>query len=235
VVGQFEILSQTLIKNGVIDDRLRWTYKNGHLVIVGNCFGENRTDIDCLWLIYALEEKAQREGGYVHLILGYKDIAGLDGEWRYLHPQYVPKTPTSRGVGTALFDGNNELWRWLCTKNVIERINDILFMNSCTTPCILNTNHSIAEINSLLRSCRVRVNNCDQEQMSDIQINSVLHHFRARAIITAHQTGSKIACLQEKATIHAHSDNDEDEPDTLLIKNTKFYYVDTNGQRLRIN
>jgi hypothetical protein len=89
IEGNFLALIEILFSNKVIDKYLNWTFGDSHLVIAGDCFDRGEQVVECLWLIYALEDKARRKGGYVHFILGNHEIMNLNGDWRYIHPKYA--------------------------------------------------------------------------------------------------------------------------------------------------
>lgn len=153
IQGDFRKLCKLLRKNGVIDEKYRWIFEDGHLVILGNCLSEKSGQAcECLWLIYSLEDKAIRKGGYVHLILGKNEIENLNGSWRNLHPDYALHPRSTRSTYTVLYDGNNELWRWLRTKNIMEKIGGKLFVHGGVSSEVNNLNLSITQLNNLARS-----------------------------------------------------------------------------------
>lgn len=151
IEGHFQPFCKQLLKRRIIDKYLQWTFGEGHLVILGDCFVDNDTQAaECLWFIYSLEEQARKEGGYVHFILGNHKI--LTGEWRSSHPRYAEQKTNSRKPITALYNGNTELWHWLQTKNVIEKIGPMLFVHGGIPPAVNSLPHSLAEINDLARA-----------------------------------------------------------------------------------
>ncbi len=79
IEGNFQSFCKLLMKNRVIDKYLNWRFDDGHLVIVGDCFDRGDQVIECLWLIYMLEEMALNDGGKVHFILGNHEI--MNPEW----------------------------------------------------------------------------------------------------------------------------------------------------------
>lgn len=130
IQGDFHIFRELLISVGIIDQKYHWIFGDGHLVITGDCLGENEIGTECLWLVYALEEKAKRKGGYVHFILGKNEINNLNGAWQRLQPRYAKSRRTSKAPYVVLYDGNSELRRWLQTKNIVEKIGSVFVSNT---------------------------------------------------------------------------------------------------------
>src|SRR5688572_14784709 len=65
-LGNFTEMQEKLIHNGIIDDQFNWILKDGHVVVNGNCLDGSDDSIRILWLLYSLESKALRKGGYLH-------------------------------------------------------------------------------------------------------------------------------------------------------------------------
>lgn len=220
--------------NGVIDKSYRWTYGNGHLVLLGNFFEESELGIACLWLIYSLEEKAARSGGYVHFILSNREIANLNGEWRYAHPRYAVKRKSSKHPSTALYDGNNELWRWLRHKNIIEKIGDMCFLHSTMFKEVYEPHLSITEINNMARSYYARPEDLFVAQKREIKTYPVADHFDVNAIITGNPSLDLNTDAFKGKLVNMGVDPLYGKPEALLIKEGRFYKIDARGDRTRI-
>lgn len=126
--GDFSLLTKTLVRNGVINRKFEWSLGSGDLVILGNCI-DSLADLQCLWFIYALEEKAKRDGGYVHFLLGLSELRCLSLHWPISHPYYAINTSLGTNVN-AIYRGNLELRDWMNTKNTAEQIGNILFFTN---------------------------------------------------------------------------------------------------------
>ncbi|QHS61887.1 metallophosphoesterase family protein [Chitinophaga agri] len=138
ITHNFASLQKTLLKEEIIDKHYKWTFSNKHIVIIEDFETIEEERINCLWLLYSLEEKAKKQGGYIHLILSNYNSLLRDTIWRNSHPNYAMIESLSlRSTNTVLYDGNNELWRWLKTKNVVEKIGTLLIGHSTAT--ILST------------------------------------------------------------------------------------------------
>ncbi len=129
IEGNFEAFRKLLQSNKVIDEKYDWTFGKGQLVFCGDMFDRGEQVTECLWLVYALEEKAKAAGGYVHFILG-----------NLLNSTYQ-----------QLFNGNSELGRWLRTKNIIEEIGDIIFLHGGIGREVNELRMTIEQINQVAR------------------------------------------------------------------------------------
>lgn len=125
----FADFTQMLMANGVIDRNLVWTFGRGHLVLYGD-FMNRRHDISaCLWLVYSLEEQAQRDGGCVHLVFDHRTLTNRQGYDPYA-PGRQLRLADAPGVRYEdLYGPDTELGRWLRTRNAIERIGDTVFVH----------------------------------------------------------------------------------------------------------
>jgi len=256
IEGNFQPFCMHLIKARIIDKYLEWTFGNGHLVIVGDCFDRGEQVIECLWLIYSLEEKAKKQGGHVHFILGNHEIMNLNSDWRYIHPKYAVKKAASTTPAAALYDGNTELWRWLQTKNIIEKIGDVLFVHGGVSEELLKLNLSVSEINNIARpyykqaielftdSVLHTIFNSDdspfwyrgyyQQLAKEEQIEATLKHFGVSTIVTGHTVVDKITPFFNGKVINVDTDHAAGNSEALLIVRHRFYRIDNDGKRHRV-
>jgi hypothetical protein len=253
IEGNFRSFVNLLIKNRVIDRSLKWRFEDGHLVIVGDCFDRGEDVAECLWLIYSLEESALTEGGYVHFILGNHEIMNMNGDWRYVHPKYAPKTANTKHPSAALYDANSELWRWLCTKNIVEKIGSTLFVHGGIAYELLHFKLSVYEINDLARPYYARAKekfvdpvlntlfNSDyspfwyrgyyQKEISEEQIDETLRHFEVNTIVTGHTIVEKVTPFFNGKIINVNTDHAMGKSEALLIRKGKFYRIEKDGKR----
>lgn len=255
IEGNFVPFLKLLIDNKVIDRYLRWIFNDGHLVIVGDCFDRGEEVMECLWLIYYLEEKARKVGGYVHFLLGNHEIMNLNGDWRYVHPKYAH---SSSIPFTALYNGNNELWHWLCTKNVIEKIGDILFVHGGVSPELLQLNLSVSEINDRTRPFYNRANQSfddpllsivfnsnnspfwyrgyylAENNVSEDVVNATLEHFGVKTIVTGHTVVNQVTGYFDGKVINIDTDHAAGQSEALFVRKNRFYRVRYKAKRDRI-
>lgn len=253
VAGNFQVLCKLLRNTKVIDENFHWIFGDNHLVIIGDCFSQDKEFMECLWLIYSLEEKAKREGGYVHFVLGNHEIMNFNGDWRHLHPRYAKR---KSGSSTALYDGNNELWRWLCTKNVIEKVGDILFVHAGIANELLQLGLSVSQINSLAKLYYTRTNERNTDPIisiiydtatspfwydgyylgvtSEEQVDATLKHFGVNTIVTGHTMISKIDTFYNGKVVNINTDHTSNSSEALLISKHRYYRITINGTKERI-
>lgn len=248
--ADFQYLTKQLLKRKVINKYLQWIFGDGHLVILGDRFDANNQATDCLWLIYALEEQARRQGGYVHFILSNPEpLEG--GEWRAAHPKYADKLPVSGLSTTALYQGNNELWHWLRTKNVVEKIGHSLFVHGGISPALNSLQNNLSEINQLARNSFLLLSDSITQQelalfagmdnpmhyqgyhhgtITEEQVDATLLKFGVSTIVAAgNMKGPAISLFNGKIILV----NTSEEPGTtegLFITRKRFYNMGVRGK-----
>lgn len=151
IEGNFDALRKLLQNNGVIDSAFDWIFGKGHLIFAGDMFDRGNQVTECLWLLYSLEEKAKSAGGYVHFILGNHELMNLSGKHKYARDKYVTNAKLINKTLRELYNENSELGRWLRTKNVMEKIGDMLFMHAGVSAEINRLQMPINEINKMAR------------------------------------------------------------------------------------
>jgi hypothetical protein len=226
--GEFEILAEMLQKHGVVDDKLRWKFGRGHLVVLGDVFdrGSNHTEI--LWLLYELEAQARSAGGGAHLLLGNHESMVMRGDVRYLNPKY---RETARTLGTdypKLFGADSVLGQWLRAQRVALRLNDLLLLHGGISRAIIDQGFSLAEMNTLTRAAlddRLAGEKdleradfllgplgplwyrgyfsprSDLMGASGIDVDLTLKHFGARRIVVGHTTVPTVTALYDGRVI----------------------------------
>ncbi len=151
IEGEFGVLRSLLLDGGVIDQNYNWTFGKGHLVVVGDHFDRGKQVTQGLWLLYRLEGLARAAGGYVHVLLGNHDVMNLSGDLRYLDKKYI-KIASDLGTDyMQLYGKDTELGRWLRSKNVMEKIGDVLFTHGGISPAVNKSKFDLQEINAVCR------------------------------------------------------------------------------------
>jgi len=157
IEGNFNGFSSFLLKNNVIDENFNWSFENGHLVLVGDFVDWGGNVMQTLWLIYKLEQQAEKQGGQVHFILGNHEIMNIQGDWRYARDKYKKLATEIGGLEDArsnyqvIFSKRSELGKWMRSKNIAERLGPYLFVHAGISPEILDHEMSIEEMNTLVR------------------------------------------------------------------------------------
>jgi hypothetical protein len=257
IEGNFRAFRELLQQSGVIDSNYNWTFGDGHLVLVGDFFDRGNQVTEVLWLIYSLEDKAKAAGGYVHFILGNHEIMNLSGDLRYVAEKYVQNAELlGENYTWGLYGKNSELGRWLRTKNIIEKIGDVLFshagisaeMNRMYIP-------SLTRINEIARpyyTDRTYIFN-DQRlavifgEMGPLwyrgyysgkplapieQIDNTLAVFGVKHIVTGHSiVADTISAFHDGKLINLDVHHAAGYSEALLIEGEKLFRIDIEGKR----
>jgi hypothetical protein len=150
--GSYDSFIDLLIEFEIIDGDLHWNWGDGHLVITGDIFDRGSGVNDALWLVHELEKEATQVGGRVHFLLGNHEVMVLRGDVRYVNEKYTQVVSRKLRIKVSdLYGPETELGRWLRTKNVIEKINDILFVHAGISPELLRRGYTIPMVNDQIR------------------------------------------------------------------------------------
>ncbi len=256
IEGNFGALRKLLQNSGVIDKDFNWTFGNGHLVLTGDFFDRGDRVTEVLWLVYSLEDKAKAAGGYVHFVLGNHEIMNLSGDLRYLHSKYVQDTALLKEnyVG-SLYGENSELGRWLRTKNIVEKIDGILFLHGGISADMNRMDISLKKINEISRPYYPDSTYMYNDKKLDTifgdfgpfwyrgyykgapvasisQVDSTLEKFNVKRIITGHTLiADTITVLHNGKLINADVHHAKGHSEALLIDGGKYYRITIAGEK----
>lgn len=150
--GSFSRFINLLLEFDVIDDDLDWDWGEGHLVITGDILDRGEGVNEALWFVYQLEKEARQEGGWIHLLLGNHEVMVLRGDERYVNEKYTQVVSKALKIRVSdLYGPETEMGRWLRTKNVIEKVNDILFVHAGISPELIRRDYTIRIANERIR------------------------------------------------------------------------------------
>lgn len=158
IEGNFNAFSGFLIKHGVINEQFDWTYGKGHLVLPGDFVDRGEEVTQVLWLIYKLEDEAEAAGGKVHYLLGNHEILNFQGNASHNEDKYkeaaklISKKKNVKEAVSFMYSEATELGKWMRTKNVVEKIGDIIFTHGGLSPALLNYQVTLPEINEIARN-----------------------------------------------------------------------------------
>jgi Calcineurin-like phosphoesterase len=255
IEGNFRPFRKLLQANGVIDTSFNWTFGDGHLVLVGDFFDRGDHVTEVLWLIYSLEEKAKAAGGYVHFVLGNHEIMNMSGDLRYVQPKYKENAVLLGERYEDLYGENSELGRWLRTKNVIEKVGDMLYLHGGISAQINSMDISIAGINELARPYYADSTSQYENKKTETiygdngpfwyrgyykdnikatpeQIDSTLSKFNIQHITTGHTMVADTISVWYRGKIF---DTDVHHAaglsEAMLIENGKYYRVNAFGEK----
>lgn len=257
IEGNFGSLRRFLVSHKVIDEQYNWIFGKGHLVCVGDFFDRGPNVTECLWLIYDLEEKAKAAGGYVHFILGNHEILNMSNDQRYVHPKYMRNADLYKEPYVYWFKENTELGRWLKTKNVIERIGDLIFVHGGLSPDLNYLDKSLSEINNTMRPfyfIQEDVFRIDDEvlkfffdangplwyrnyvmgQAQDSEIEETLRKFGGKHIIVGHTLVTAVKAFYGGKVIAIDTRHVDPNSTALMIESGKFYRIDQTGKRAEL-
>lgn len=252
--GHFKNLVNILKNTQVIDEELNWSWGKGHLVICGDVFDRGNQVTECLWLIYKLEKQADQAGGKVHYILGNHELMNLkDNDKSYANDKYILPYAKLGLDYHNLFQNNYELGRWIRTKNVAEKINNMLFVHGGIPPEFVGIGQTIEMMNQLAHiylsedsdSIQMLTNIIiqptwyrgyfDKLDRSE-EIKNLLDYYGAKNIVVGHTTTDQVKFIQNGNVIAVgvHFGEPGVPAAGLIIRNKDFYRVDENGKEEKL-
>jgi hypothetical protein len=258
IEGNFAAFRKLLQTNGVIDENFNWTFNKDHLVLTGDFVDRGTMVMEVLWLIYSLEEKAKAAGGYVHFILGNHEIMNMSGDLRYVQARYPEHAALMNRDYRQLFAPDTEMGRWLATKNVAERIGNILFTHGGISSYVNFMQIPLKELNDMIRphyrdSAVEYTDPKLQILVSDVgpfwyrgyytgtpgatidQVDSTLKFYGVRHISTGHTIIAKnISSLFDGKLFNTDVHHAEGHSEALLIENGKFFRVNGDGEKFPV-
>ncbi|SIO41731.1 metallophosphoesterase [Chitinophaga niabensis] len=259
IEGNFNALRKLLEAGKIIDKQFNWIFGDGHLVFCGDMFDRGSQVTECLWLLYILEEKAKSQGGYVHFVLGNHEILNLSGDLRYLVPKYLENAELMGVPYSVLYNEQSELGRWIRTKNVIEKIGDLLFVHGGISSEVVDLNLPVTEINDISRKFYSRQYEAmrdsgkvqsilfngtyspfwfrgyyqkDQKQDLEPLVDKALGKFDVSHIITGHTiVADTISTLFNGKVINTDTKHSRGNSEMLYIVDQDFYRINSKGER----
>jgi hypothetical protein len=256
IEGNFLAFRKLLQSNGVIDADLNWTFGDGHLVLIGDFVDRGERVTEVLWLIYSLEEKAKAAGGYVHYVLGNHELMVLSGDIRYINAKYKANSALLGEGYTSLFSEHSELGRWLRTKNIMEKVGNVLYVHAGISADMNRINLTIPQINELARPYYADSSNTyPNEQLLTIfgsktspfwyrgyyvgadkatqqQVDSSLALFGVEQITTGHSiVADIISAYYSGKVINTDLEHAKGKSEALLIEGDKLYRVNGEGKK----
>jgi hypothetical protein len=223
VHGEYEALVDLLRAGGIVGADLSWRWGEGHLVILGDVFDRGSGVTECLWLIHRLEREARAAGGRVHYLLGNHETMVLQGDLRYVHERYLRGVSAVSGVDyDDLFGPAMELGRWLRAKHVAVRLNGVLFVHGGVGPEVVQRGLDLSRMNEAARRAldlrsydlvfadmpgfllgsegpvwyrRYHLGTITEPQLTTAEMDAVLAHFGATAVVVGHTEVGEIHAL----------------------------------------
>ena len=257
IEGNFEAFRKLLEVSGVIDSDFNWTFGNSHLVLTGDFVDRGNMVMEVLWLIYSLEEKAKAAGGYVHFILGNHEIMNMSGDINYVHERYIQHSMLLYKYYMQIFGKESEIGRWLSTKNIAERVGNVLFTHGGFSSYMNNIRIPLDELNNISRpyytdstyqykDLRLDLVYSDYgpfwyrgyykaPKAQAVQIDSTLDFYGVRHISTGHTViANQITSLYNGKLIDTDVHHAGGHSEALLIDGGKFWRINSKGEQLAV-
>jgi hypothetical protein len=243
----------------VIDENLKWVFGDGHLVLTGDFVDRGTMVTELLWLIYSLEDQAEASGGKVHYILGNHEVMNMNGDHNYVHPRYMAHAGTMQVPYLDLFGQHAELGRWLASKNVTEKIGNMLFTHGGFSPYMNQAELPVSAINDTARIYYTDTSFLYPSVYSELlfsddgpfwyrgyymgkqratanQVDSTLNIYNCRYIVTGHSIIAKeIVSLFDGKVIDLDVQHHKGLSEALFVDGNKMYRVNANGEQMKIN
>lgn len=254
IEGNFKGFKSILLGNKIIDNNLKWTFGENHLVLIGDFFDRGLNITECLWLIYKLEKEAEKKGGKVHFLLGNHEMMNLKFQFKYVRDKYFENAKVLKLNYDKWYGSNTELGKWLRTKNGIEKIGNYLFTHAGVKKNFPNI-YNIEEINQNIRKnidvgfekemekenifigkeSPIWYRGIANKDESQNDIENTLANFKASKMIIGHTIFEKIQYLYNSKIIaidiehKVNSDNGK--MFALWFENNDFKITDHNGNK----
>ena len=255
IEGNFEQFKEFLINNKVMDKNYKWTFGKGHLVTVGDFFDRGLLVNQTLWLIYSLEEQAEKAGGKVHFILGNHDLMNMNNDFRYVRKKYLEDAKLMNQEYYDFYKPNTELGRWLGTKNIMEKIGDYIFVHAGISKEVSDLNMGVEGINKYARG--YYFNNLEaklgadpvgktiymfgkspmwyrgygKETIDKAEFASIAKNMDAKKFVIGHTLHESVTYLMDKQVIDLDVLHVKGTTQGLLIENGQEFTVDINGNK----
>lgn len=133
--GEFDRLTNLLLKAGFINSELNWSGNKRHIVALGDIFDRGHDVTRTLWFLYKLERQAAQTGGMVHVILGNHEIMIFSNDLRYLSgKERLIATTHDANYAEMYSPRTSLLGQWLARKPALLKIDSALFAHGGVTP-----------------------------------------------------------------------------------------------------
>ena len=258
IEGEFEVFRSFLIANGVMNEKYKWTFGKGHLVTVGDFFDRGLMVTQTLWLIYHLENQAEKAGGKVHFILGNHDLMNMNNDFRYVRKKYLANAELMNFPYIDFYKPYTELGRWLSTKNIVEKIGDYVFVHAGISKEVSDLNLSVQELNNNARryyfenkkAQKLQDNVCStiykfgvspmwyrgwgKQTITPEEADEIMGRWNVGKFVIGHSLHSEVTYLMNKRVIDLDVQHAKGVIQGLLIEGGNEYKVDNKGEKTTI-
>ena len=258
--GDFDATVNLLVANGVIDNSLNWRFGKGHLVLIGDMVDRGTNVVPTLWLLYKLEAEAKKAGGKLHYVLGNHERYLLDGRTKSVAKKYFGTYRATNMTQRQLWSDETVLGRWLRTKPVLLKINDVLYVHGGISPEVLDKKPTLELIDNLAKESFVTtgtiVKNIEGhilhssegllfyrglakdmshyglgKKASERHVEQILAVYDAKKIAVGHTLTKHIGFDFNEKVIRVDVDHAAGTSEALLVENNEIFRVNLNGQK----
>lgn len=145
--GNLECVISLLQNNGIIDKSYKWSFGKNHLVVIGDIFDRGEDVIPIFWLLYKLEEEAEKANGHLSFLIGNHESMVLANDLRYTKQKYKILADSLHLKYADLFGQQSELGRWIAMHNTIQIIDKDLFVHAGLSKSFYDSNINIPTAN----------------------------------------------------------------------------------------
>ena len=262
VHGEYEPLIKLLKNAHIVDEKLNWNFNKGHLIFMGDVLDRGDKSTETLWLIYKLEQQANKDGGRVHFLLGNHEVMAFFNDKRYLASKYLYFFHHFHIDNNYLFNKKTVLGEWLRKRPTLLKINDNIFVHAGISPTMQKLYYTPDHINELAISLIENYkpyNNLPvfntfiglqgpywyrgyvkhmtgYDLINQDQVNEILKFYRSSRIIHAHTGVKSIKSSFDGKIFNVHVPFDTDDVihQGLLIEGDTLYQVTVNGDKIII-
>jgi hypothetical protein len=257
--GEYNIYTDLLKANGIIDKNLKWKYGKGHLVVLGDIFDRGEKVTEIFWHLFGLEKQAIEAGGMVHLLLGNHELMVLTQNLRYMNGKYKKVEEISGTNYSDLYSENSVLGNWLRSKPVMITINDIIFVHAGISIEMVQRNLGIMQVNKKFPDIIAGKDTVGNPEYDDLmflggndgplwyrgyftdagfnesRLDSILGFYDKKQIVVGHTSFKDIKPLFTNKIIGVDAGIMNKQPGEMLIfKNGFFYKGLITGKRIKL-
>lgn len=257
--GEFDYTVELLKAQKIIDEKNNWSFGDGHLVINGDLTDRGRHVTELLWLVYQLEQHAQKAGGMVHFLLGNHEIMVMQKDLRYINEDYAKICSLLTIDYDQFYSDQTELGRWLRSKNCVMKLNDILFVHGGLKPDLIEKGYSLQQLNEIVKTSlnlsRDSVKAVDSlkyiygslgpfwyrgyhyesdkyPHATKAQIEALLDFYKVKKIVVGHTVVDSVTALYDGLVLAVNQDYEvKEEYEGLFWEDGKFYAADIGGAK----
>lgn len=254
IEGNYEKYYQSLLANHIIDEKLNWTFGDGHLVLLGDFVDRGEKVNEVLWLSYKLDCEAKKAGGKVHFILGNHELMNMQGKTRYADKRYFASALLAGKKIEDFYDSQSFLGKWLRSKNCMEKIGEHLFVHAGVSDSLIQQKMDILTINQIAKANIDTPKSSEEAKLimnrygpfwyrglamdykyykkaSKEKVDQFTNYFSVDDIVIGHSIAEDICTDYNGKVIRIDVEHGEVDVAGILIEKNQIYKVDIEGNK----